>query len=147
MTHEWCSGGMPNADLTCVDTSAWIEYLRDSRHPVVQVTRELLVAARVCVADVVLGELFQGVRSPREQAIIEEFAQTLPILSGTPLTWKAAGQLAADARRHGKTLHLIDCYLASLVRERHAPFLTCDRHFEALQSLLPQLHIHLVSAT
>ena len=136
---------MPNDDLTCVDTSAWIEYLRDSRHPVVQATRELLVAARVCVADVVLGELFQGVRSSREQAIIEEFAQTLPVLSGTPSTWKAAGQLAADVRARGKTIHLIDCYLASLAKERHVSFLTCDHHFEVLQSRLPHLQIHLVS--
>src|SRR3989338_3893812 len=100
---------MPTANLTCVDTSAWIEYLRDSAHPATEATRELLTRAQVCLADVVVGELFQGGGSAREQRILEEFASTLPVLAGAHQTWKAAGTLAARARAGGKTLHLIDC--------------------------------------
>jgi predicted nucleic acid-binding protein len=138
---------MPSGELTCVDTSAWIEYLRNTSHPIVAVTRELVTAARICLADVVVGELFQGVRIPRERAILEEFADTIPVVSGTPATWKMAGQLAAEARARGKTLHLIDCYLARLALDHQVAVLTCDRHFETLQALLPHLSVQCVSAT
>ena len=77
---------MPSGELTCVETSAWIEYLRNTSHPIVAVTRELVTAARVCLADVVVGELFQVVRVPRERAILEEVADTISVLSGTPAT-------------------------------------------------------------
>ncbi len=137
---------MPLAESVCVDTSAWIEYLRDSRHPVASKTREHLLAARVCLADVVIGELFQGVRNHREQLILEEFVDTLPILTGTSQTWKAAGQLAASLKTHGKTLHLIDCYLATLAKEHGVSFLTCDGHFDILRTFLPQLQVQVWAA-
>lgn len=138
---------MPSGELTCVDTSAWIEYFRNTSHPIVAITRELVTAARVCLADVVVGELFQGARVSRERAILEEVSDTIPMLSGTPTTWKTAGQLAAEAKTRGKTLHLIDCYLARLAVDHHVAVLTCDRHFETLQTLLPHLSVHCVSAT
>lgn len=137
---------MSPGELTCVDSSAWIEYLRNSKHPVVPRTQELLLAAQVCVADVVIGELFQGVRSLRERAILEEVVETLPVIAGTPQTWKAAGHLAARARSQGKTLHLIDCYLASLAQERGVAFLTCDGHFGILHAILPHLQVQLIVA-
>lgn len=132
---------MPNAERTCVDTSAWIEFFRDRPHPVVQVTRELLFSAQACLADVVIGELFQGVRTPRERAAIQECVDTLPLLSGSPATWQAAGSLSSHARTRGKTFHLIDCYLATLAVEHGVRLLTCDHHFQELQPLLPRLEI------
>jgi len=135
---------MPPAELTCVDTSAWIEYFRNTPHPIVGLIRDLVAAARVCVADVVVGELFQGVRAPRERAILDVFADTIPVVAGTPAAWKAAGQLAAGARARGKTLHLIDCYLARLASEHRLAVLTCDRHFETLQTLVPHLSVQCV---
>lgn len=134
---------MPNVEQTCVDTSAWIEFFRDRPHPVVQVTRELLRHAQVCLADVVIGELFQGVRTSRERAIIEECVKTLPTLSGTPAIWQRAGTVSAHARARGKTLHLIDCYLATLAEEHGAQLVSCDRHFELLQPFLPRLVVRL----
>ena len=135
---------MPHAESTCVDTSAWIEYLRDSRHPAVEATRELIETAHVCVADVVWGELFQGARNAKERAILEECAGTIPVLAGTPRTWQAAGRLAAELRGRGITLHLIDCYLATLVQEHRVALLTCDRHFDAIRRFSPSLHLQLV---
>ena len=134
---------MPNTELTCVDTSAWIEFFRDRPHPVVQVTRDLLLRAHACMADVVIGELFQGVRTPRERAVIEEVVETLPTLSGRPATWQAAGMLSAQATRRGKTLHLVDCYLAALAVERQVTLLTCDHHFEIAATFLPRLQVRL----
>ena len=110
------------------------------------ITRVLLLGARVCLADVVIGELFQGVRTAQERAIIEEFTNTLPTLAGTPTMWKAAGQLVVEARGRDRTVHLIDSYLACLAKEHRASLLTCDRHFETFHTFLPQLHIDLISA-
>ena len=135
---------MPNANLTCVDTSAWIEYFRDRPHPIVAVTRDLLLRAQVCLADVVIGELFQGVKTPRERAILEEVVDALPLVAGTPATWQAAGELSAHARIRGKTLHLIDCYLAALAVEHRFTILTCDRHFEILLPFLPRMQVRLL---
>lgn len=135
---------MPHDKLTCVDTSAWIEYLRNSRHPVVAVTRELIGSARVCLLDAVIGELFQGARSAREQGILETFVDVVPVLSGTPQTWQAAGALSARARAAGKTLHLLDCYIATLAAQQHATLLTCDHHFAVIQPLLPHLQLYLM---
>ena len=144
LTVECSGGGMPNAELTCVDTSAWVEFFRDRPHPVVQITRDLLMRAQVCLADVVIGELFQGVRTPRERAAIEECVETLPTLSGKPQTWQEAGLLSAQARTRGKTLHLVDCYLAALAAEHHVQLLTCDRHVEHILPLLPRLEVLLL---
>ena len=137
---------MPSAELACIDTSAWIEYLRNSHHPVVLRAQELLLAARVCLADVVVGELFQGARGVRERQILEEFAETLPTISGTPQTWKKAGELSARLKAHGTTVHLIDCYLATLAQEHRVSILTCDHHFTILRTHLSDLHAHVISA-
>lgn len=138
---------MPSADVVCADTSAWIEYLRDSHHPVVHVTRDLLLTAKVCLADVVIGELLQGVRHTKERAIIEEFITTLPVLSGTTDTWKAAGYLSNQLTLRGKTSSLVDCYLASLAAAHDVAFLTCDRHFHSIQGALPRLQLRLMTGS
>ena len=45
---------------------------------------------------------------------------------------ETTGLLANRLRKHGKTISLIDCYLAVLAKENKAAILTLDKHFEVI---------------
>lgn len=114
-----------------IDTSMWIEYLKDSA-PYASVVERLILEERAVTTGIILAELLQGVRGEREvQAIIEVF-DGLPTLEITTELWRIAGQLAYTMRRKGVTLPLTDMALAALAQSHHLLIYSLDKHFEQI---------------
>ena len=115
-----------------VDTSAWIDYFR-RQEPLHAMVARLLEEDRICGLGLILGELLQGAKGEAEQAVLRGFPDVFPFVTETARLWIAAGELAANLRRQGKTVGLADCFIAVAARERGAAILTGDRHFIWLQ--------------
>src|SRR3989338_7721323 len=125
-----------SAKLVLIDTSAWIEYLKKTSHPVTKEIESALFLNVAAACQLVLAELIQGVRSEKEAELILDLASVVKILSESDSTWQQAGFLANKLRKQGKIISLIDCYLAVLVKENKAVILTLDKHFAIIDELL-----------
>src|SRR3989339_1700630 len=124
-----------SAELVFIDTSAWIEYLKKTSHPVTKEIESALLLNTAATCRLVLAELIQGIRSEKEAGLILDLALVARILNESESTWQQAGFLAHKLKKQGKTISLIDCYLAVLAKENKAVILTLDKHFAIIDEL------------
>jgi len=64
--------------MVIVDTSAWIEYLKDGIPRVVKKVDQCLEQDMVGIGDLVYCEIMQGIRSPRERSQVSSLLLALP---------------------------------------------------------------------
>ena len=121
--------------MVVADTSVWIEYFRGGAEPVRATMRALIKGQQAVLVGVVLAELLQGCRSPKEAELILSNLAGLPFLETRYPTWKNAGQLSASLRRKGITLPLSDVIIAALAIEHDCEVYSLDPHFEQIPGL------------
>ena len=126
-----------SAERVLVDTSVWVSYFRGGSPVIAEKVDRLLAGDEVCVPKIVLAELLQGAKSEREISAIEDFFDAFTILDQTPETWLTAGKLSRELKMRGKTIHLLDCYLAVIAKENACAILTLDDHFKEIQKVMP----------
>ena len=124
-----------SAKLVLIDTSAWIEYLKKTSHPITKEIESALILNVAATCQLVLAELLQGARSEKETDLILDLASVVRILNESESTWQETGFLSNKLRKQGKTISLIDCYLAVLAKENKAVILTLDKHFSVIDEL------------
>jgi hypothetical protein len=124
-----------SAKKVLVDTSAWIEYFRNPEAEAASALDEIIDDCEVCVPKVVLAELMQGAKSAREIAVIEGFFDAFRVIDQSGETWIEAGRLAYDLKKKGKTIPLLDCYLAVMAKEHSCTILTLNRHFQEIKEI------------
>lgn len=126
-----------NTERVLVDTSVWVDYLKGITPLVAEKVDRILTGAEVCVPKIVLAELHQGARSEREVAAVEDFHEAFTIIDQGPDTWIKAGKLSRRLRSRGRTIHLIDCYIAVIAEENGCAVFTLDEHFGEIVKVLP----------
>ncbi|OGU21853.1 MAG: twitching motility protein PilT [Gemmatimonadetes bacterium RIFCSPLOWO2_12_FULL_68_9] len=117
--------------MALVDTSVWVEVLRDANHrPVLE---DALGGQDVVLTRFTQLELLQGSRDEREWQLLAEHLEAQNYLEFTPATWAAAARIYFDLRRDGKAVRSpIDCCMAQLAIEHDVELLHCDRDFEVI---------------
>jgi predicted nucleic acid-binding protein len=131
------SEGIMNAERVLVDTSVWVSYFRGGSSVISEKVDRLLAGAEVCVPKIVLAELIQGAKSEREISTIEDFLDAFMILDQSQDTWMKAGKLSRKLKKRGKSIHLLDCYIAVIAQENACAILTLDDHFKEIQKVMP----------
>ena len=126
-----------SAERVLVDTSVWVDYFKGDSPVVSEKVDRFLSEADVCVPQIVLAELIQGAKSDREVSVIEDIQEAFTIIDQGPETWMKAGKLSRRLRSRGKTIHLIDCYIAVIADESRCALLTLDDHFQEIRKVLP----------
>ncbi len=122
-----------SAKKVLVDTSVWIEYFRNPESDAAAILDGILDDHEVYVPKLVLAELMQGAKSARELSVIGDFFSAFHIIDQSAETWIKAGRLAYDLKKKGKTIHLLDCYLAVLAGENGCAIFTLNRHFKEIK--------------
>jgi predicted nucleic acid-binding protein len=117
------------------DTCAWIDFFRGARTPLAEALGQALVGGEVLTCGVVLCELLQGIKTPREEKLVHDALLALPHLEMTRALWVTAGKLAARLRAAGHSLPLSDIIIAVLALDQQCAVLTIDRHFAAIPKL------------
>lgn len=119
-----------------VDTSAWVEYLREGGDRETQeAVREALDADRAVLCDLVLLELWNGARGRRQSRFLRVLEDTLESLPTTETAWEHARELARRSRAGGLTLPATDLLIAALARVNDSQLLHCDAHYDRLAEL------------
>lgn len=117
-----------------IDTSAWIEFLRQSEGAVGDAVLRLLDEDRAVLCGMVELELLQGAR-PKERRTLADLLQALRYVETERRDFVAAGERLAELRRQGVTIPASDGLIALLCIRHRLQLLTIDAHFDHLPEL------------
>jgi predicted nucleic acid-binding protein len=122
--------------MILIDTSVWIEALRDHGDPATgRRVHEYLKSGRACWMPMIRLELWNGARGEREKRALREFEQVLAELEVTPEVWERATDLARRARAVGLTVPAADILIIACARHLGVEVESTDAHFVALEKL------------
>jgi len=124
--------------LILVDTSVWVELLRDRSGRVRAALEEALDGDEAVLARFHQLELLQGARDEREWSLLREYLDTQVYLELEPASWIEAARVYFDLRRRGRTVRSpIDCCIAQIAIEHDVLLLHRDRDFETIAETRP----------
>jgi predicted nucleic acid-binding protein len=124
-----------------VDSSAWIEYLRETgsraHHQVRAMVRSDTPTAGV--TEPVIMELLSGARDTGDFRNIEQLTRAMPLAQVDPVCdFTEAGALYKVLRNKGISIRSrIDCLIAAVAWRRDATLVHADRDFDAIASHYP----------
>jgi len=124
-----------------VDTSVWSLALRSDAPPDV---KEVQILARslerqdvLFSTGIIVQELLQGFKGPKQrERLIEQFS-TLPLIVPDLHDHIAAAAIQTTCRRKGVQINTIDALLAQLAIEHDLEFLTTDGDFVLMSRHVP----------
>jgi len=124
--------------MILVDTSVWIDVLRDKTGETVDAFRKSIKKDDIVFCRFTQLELLQGVRDDREWQQLDKYLSTQYYLEASDDTWRHAAKIYFDLRRNGVTLSSpIDCCIAQLAIEAQTVLLHCDQDFERIAAIRP----------
>lgn len=127
--------------MILVDTSAWIEFLRDTGSAVCEEVDRLL-AADVAVCDAIRMEILAGARDDAHLRQLRGLLARATVLPTGPGDYESAAALFRACRQRGETVRaLVDCLIAAIAVREHVTVLHADTDFDALARHSP-LQVH-----
>jgi predicted nucleic acid-binding protein len=118
--------------LILVDTSAWVEFLRDTGSAVCGRV-EALLDDDIAVCDAVRMEVLAGARDEQHLAALRGLLARASVVPTTPGDYEEAAALYRACRREGETVRrILDCLIAAVAIRTAVPVLHADADFEAL---------------
>lgn len=123
-------------DGVIVDTSVIIDFLKGSEKYAEEIT-SLLVKNRAIITGIIIAELLQGIKNPKEEQNISELMTVINTLEISTELWIKAGRLSSSLRKKGINLPLTDVAIATLALEYNLYVFTMDKHFEQI----PGVHL------
>jgi predicted nucleic acid-binding protein len=122
--------------LTLIDTSAWIEALRQKGDDRVRVrVAQLLADGSAAWCAPVRLELWNGVRGNAERARLREMDAVLPRLAINDDVWNTACDYAIKARGAGLNLPAMDLLIFACAKHHGVALEHTDRHYDLLATL------------
>lgn len=118
--------------MILVDTSAWIEFLRDTGSPTCVRLDELL-AGEIATCHPVRMEVLAGARDERHLRDLRGLLARATTIETLPTDYEDAAMLFRSCRRRGETVRrLIDCLIAAHAIRNRLPLLHADADFDVL---------------
>ena len=118
--------------MILVDTSAWIEFLRNTGSRACERVDELLVG-RIAICAPIQMEILAGARDERHLQDLRRLLARAQTLSTSPTDYEDAAAIYRTCRRSGETVRkLIDCLIAAHAIREQIPILHSDSDFEAI---------------
>jgi predicted nucleic acid-binding protein len=124
--------------MILVDSSVWIDHLRNVFTRPVRRLRQLVEQERILVGDLILCEVLQGVRSETQAREVEAALRRFELvtLADPDLAVKAAENYRF-LRRRGITIRTtVDLIIGTFCMERGHALLHSDRDFEPMERFL-----------
>ncbi len=124
--------------MAIVETSVWIDVLRDRAGTRRAALTEALAGEDALLVRFTQLELLQGARDEREWSLLADYLLAQEYLEASPETWVQAARIFFDLRRRGLTVRSpIDCCIGQLAIEHGELLLHRDADFEAIASIRP----------
>ena len=124
--------------MILVDTSVWVEVLRDKTDRMVKVFRERTGDEIIAFSRFTQLELLQGAKNEQEWQRLDTYLSTQYYLEATENTWRDAARIYFELRKNGITINSpIDCCIAQLAIETQVLLLHRDKDFERIAKIRP----------
>lgn len=118
--------------MILIDSSAWIEFLRDTGSPICDEVDRLL-AGEVAICDPVRMEVLAGARDEAHLRQLRGLLARATELPTGPADYESAAALYRACRRQGETARkLIDCLIAAIAVREGVPIVHADADFDVL---------------
>jgi predicted nucleic acid-binding protein len=132
--------------MIMIDTSAWVEFLRDTGSKVCNAVDDLL-GADLAICDAISMEVLAGARSEHHLAQLRGLLARTTLVAMVAEDYDHAAALYRTCRRNGETVRkLIDCLIGAVAIRASAPVLHADTDFVVLARHTP-LTAHADSAS
>ena len=123
--------------MILVDTSAWIEFLRDTGSAACERV-ETLIGAEIATCDAVRMEVLAGARDERHLQSLRGLLARAILIPTSPRDYDNAAALYRQCRRKGETVRKsIDCLIAAVAISAEVPLLHNDVDFDVLARHTP----------
>lgn len=118
--------------MILVETSAWVEFLRDTGSAVCEEV-DRLVESGAAVTEPIVMEVLAGARDDRHLRALRGLLARAELLRCESVDFDAAAALYRTCRRSGTTVRrLMDCLIAAVAIRHGTPVLHADGDFDAL---------------
>ena len=117
------------------DTSAWVEFLRGSGHPLHLALRSFIDEGEdLATAGIIVMELLSGASSAEDAAEIRETLLEYPVLPLVGISgYEEAARIYRACRAGGETVRqTTDCLIAAIAMKADAAVLHNDRDFDVI---------------
>lgn len=123
--------------MILIDTSAWVEFLRDTGSPACDAV-DRLIGAEFAVCDPVRMEVLAGARDDLHLRQLRGLLARGLTLPTTPADFEDAAALYRTCRRGGGTVRkLVDCLIAAVAIGHGVAVLHADGDFDTLAKHTP----------
>lgn len=118
--------------MILVDTSAWVEFLRDTGSPVCNEV-DALLAAGVATCDPIRMEVLAGGRDESHLRRLRGLLATTVTLPTEPVDYEMAAAMFRTCRQRGETVRrLIDCLIGAVAVRHGTALLHADGDYATL---------------
>lgn len=118
--------------MILVDTSAWVEFLRDTASPACARV-DAVLDDDISTCHPIRMEVLAGARDERHLTDLRRLLARASILPTEPTDYEEAAALYRTCRRGGETVRkLIDCLIAAVAIRADVPVLHSDADFDVL---------------
>jgi predicted nucleic acid-binding protein len=120
-----------------IDSSAWVEVVRSGGNPGMIARIEGLISSGLAaMTEPVWMELYQGIRSKREEARLEMTKSLCVWLEFDAACWQQAAKTARACLRTGVNVPFGDVLVHACARRHGVELLEKDRHFAMIETAL-----------
>lgn len=118
--------------MILVDTSAWIEFLRDTGSPACERV-DALLGGELATCDVIRMEVLAGARDGSHLRALQGLMARPTLLRIDSADYEQGARIYRICRRAGATVRsLVDCLIGAVALRHDVPILTVDADFAAL---------------
>lgn len=118
--------------MILVDTSAWVEFLRNTDSAVCNRV-DALLGDGIATCDAIRMEVLAGARDEQHLENLRRLLARASLMSTGPADYELAAALYRMCRRRGETVRkLIDCLIAAVAIREGVPILHADVDYEVL---------------
>ena len=125
--------------MKLVDTSSWIEYLRERESEAGDIVEGLVLSGEAAWCDITLVELWHGARGAKERSEMAEMEKEIERIPVDSTVWLLASRLALRCREKGLTVPISDIITAACAAANGLELEHCDKHFSSLLPLAKSL--------
>ncbi len=125
--------------MKLVDTSSWVEYLRERESLVGDRVEALVLRGEAAWCDVTLVELWHGVRGSKEKRELAEMEREIQRIAVHEAVWSLSSKLALRSREKGIHVPISDIITAACAVAHGLELEHCDKHYDDLMPLANSL--------
>lgn len=125
--------------MKLVDTSSWVEYLRDRESETGDRVEVLVLSGEAAWCDITLVELWHGVRGAKEKRELAQMENEVERIPVDAAVWRLASKLALRCREKGVTVPISDIVTAASAVTHKLELEHCDKHFDDILPLAKSL--------